>query len=157
MLRRKRSGCRGRERAWELDSFKQSLQGCRSLLRESSIFCTYVALPKTYKINISHRLIDAAAFDLNLTRLDVKTLQIDNVFVPAVGDRDSDDLRQNSSALFPPEFYVTLLHNATIKKLIGATSTYSECSGPVDNLFDKTGDVRFAHHHKVASYHQVTF
>jgi len=65
---------------------------------------------------------------------------IDNVFVPAVGDRDSDDLRQNSSALFPPEFYINLLSNATIKQLIGATSTYSECSNPVDNLFDKTGD-----------------
>lgn len=46
--------------------------------------------------------------------------QIENVFAPAVGDRDSDDLRQNSSALFPPEFYVTFLHNATITQRIGS-------------------------------------
>ena len=50
----------------------------------------------------------------------MKELQIENVFAPAVGDRDSDDLRQNSSALFPPEFYVTFLRNSTITKLIGS-------------------------------------
>lgn len=41
------------------------------------------------------------------------------MFVPAVGNRDSDDLRQNSSASFPPEFYVTLLRNATVLSKIG--------------------------------------
>lgn len=46
--------------------------------------------------------------------------QVENVFVPAVGDRDSDDLRQNSSALFPSESYVTFLRNSTITKLIGS-------------------------------------
>ena len=50
------------------------------------------------------------------------------MFVPAVGNRDSDDLRQNSSALFPPEFYLNLLANETVKKLIGAESTYGEWS-----------------------------
>ena len=81
------------------------------------------------------------------------------MFVPAVGDRDSDDLRQNSSASFPPEFYVSFLHNATVKQLIGATSTYSECSNAVDNLFDKTGDVSFflAISQALASYHQLMF
>lgn len=44
-----------------------------------------------------------------------------SVFVPAFGDRDVDDLRQNSSALFPPEFYLGFLVNETIKALIGAT------------------------------------
>lgn len=53
---------------------------------------------------------------------------MNNVFVPAVGNRDSDDLRQNSSALFPPEFYLNLLANETVKKLIGAESTYGEWS-----------------------------
>ncbi|KAF7794211.1 hypothetical protein EIP86_005343 [Pleurotus ostreatoroseus] len=48
---------------------------------------------------------------------------VENVFIPAVGDRDSDDLRQNSSALFPPEFYVTFLHNSTITTLIGSEVT----------------------------------
>lgn len=44
------------------------------------------------------------------------------MFVPAVGNRDSDDLRQTSSASFPPEFYVTLLRNAAITKAIGVDS-----------------------------------
>ncbi|KAL5497683.1 hypothetical protein ACEPAH_2614 [Sanghuangporus vaninii] len=65
---------------------------------------------------------------------------IENVFVPAVGDRDSDDLRQNSSALFPPEFYLKLLANETIKRQIGAESTYSECADAPFELFDRTGD-----------------
>ncbi|KAI0658185.1 alpha/beta-hydrolase [Cubamyces menziesii] len=64
---------------------------------------------------------------------------IDNVFVPAVGDRDSDDLRQNASSPnpFPPEFYVKFLRNATIVEKIGAEARYSECS---NSLFGRTGD-----------------
>ncbi|PSR85531.1 hypothetical protein PHLCEN_2v5422, partial [Hermanssonia centrifuga] len=67
---------------------------------------------------------------------------IENVFVPAVGNRDSDDLRQNSSALFPPEFYVNLLRNSTIMQLIGVDPgvTYRECAGSVDDQFSRTGD-----------------
>ncbi|EMD36755.1 hypothetical protein CERSUDRAFT_114672 [Gelatoporia subvermispora B] len=65
---------------------------------------------------------------------------IDNVFVPAVGDRDSDDLRQNSSALFPPEFYVTFLQNTSIMSKIGVQVKYEECSDPVDDEFSRTGD-----------------
>ncbi|KDR67990.1 hypothetical protein GALMADRAFT_161293 [Galerina marginata CBS 339.88] len=65
---------------------------------------------------------------------------VDNLFVPAVGDRDSDDLRQNSSSLFPPEFYVTLLRNASIMSQIGAESRYRECANPPFILFTKTGD-----------------
>ncbi|KAG7445250.1 alpha/beta-hydrolase [Guyanagaster necrorhizus] len=65
---------------------------------------------------------------------------IDNIFVPAVGDRDSDDLRQNSSALFPPSFYIDFLANTTVKKSIGATSDYSECPDAPYELFVRTGD-----------------
>ncbi|KAL7284880.1 hypothetical protein ACG7TL_002194 [Trametes sanguinea] len=67
---------------------------------------------------------------------------IENVFVPAVGDRDSDDLRQNASSPnpFPPEFYVKFLRNATIMEKIGAQARYSECSNPVDSQFSRTGD-----------------
>lgn len=68
-------------------------------------------------------------------------LQVNKVFSPAVGNRDSDDLRQNSSALFPPEFYLNLLANTTIKAKIGATSIYSECPDAPFELFEKTGDV----------------
>ncbi|KAF9025745.1 alpha/beta-hydrolase [Hymenopellis radicata] len=50
-----------------------------------------------------------------------------NLFIPAVGDRDSDDLRQNSSALFR-------------RRRIGAESQYSECADPPFDLFVKTGD-----------------
>ncbi|KAF8627081.1 hypothetical protein AX15_004559 [Amanita polypyramis BW_CC] len=62
------------------------------------------------------------------------------MYNPGIGDRDSYDLRQNSSALFPPEYYLNFLANATIKRLIGAESTYGECADPPYNLFVKTGD-----------------
>ncbi|KAI0752460.1 alpha/beta-hydrolase [Daedaleopsis nitida] len=64
---------------------------------------------------------------------------IENVFVPAVGDRDSDDLRQNASTPnpFPPEFYVSFLRSATVMQQIGAQARYSECS---NSLFSRTGD-----------------
>jgi hypothetical protein len=64
------------------------------------------------------------------------------VFIPAVGDRDSDDLRQNSSALFPPEFYVRFLNDPTIRAKIGAEVSYSECPNAPFVLFERTGDVR---------------
>ena len=67
--------------------------------------------------------------------------QIRNVFSPAVGDRDSDDLRQNSSALFPPNFFETLLRSSDIKAAIGANATYRSCPNAPFNLFTKTGDV----------------
>lgn len=71
---------------------------------------------------------------------DADNFCIDNVFVPAVGNRDSDDLRQNSSALFPPEFYVDFLHQTSIMQKIGAEVTYSECPDPPFELFTRTGD-----------------
>ncbi|KAH8112948.1 alpha/beta-hydrolase [Phellopilus nigrolimitatus] len=63
-----------------------------------------------------------------------------NVFTLAVGDRDSYDLRQNSSALFPPEYYLQLLANDTVKALIGAETTYGECPDAPYELFAATGD-----------------
>lgn len=57
------------------------------------------------------------------------------------GDRDPDDLRQNSSALFPPEYYSEYLANTTILSKIGAESTYEECPSPANQLFENTGDV----------------
>ncbi|KAF5350558.1 hypothetical protein D9756_008576 [Leucocoprinus leucothites] len=65
---------------------------------------------------------------------------IENVFVPAVGDRDSDDLRQNSSALFPPEFYVDFLNNPQTRKKIGAEVKYGECPDAPFEKFVRTGD-----------------
>ena len=64
------------------------------------------------------------------------------MFNPAVGDLDSEDLRQNSSALFPSESYVDFLHQADIQKKIGAEVRYHECPTTL-GLFDETGDVRF--------------
>ena len=68
--------------------------------------------------------------------------QVSNVFAPAVGDRDSDDLRQNSSTPnpFPPDFYVDFLRNATVMQRIGAQARYTECSGAVGSQFGRTGD-----------------
>ncbi|KAG6908990.1 hypothetical protein DXG01_002479 [Tephrocybe rancida] len=68
---------------------------------------------------------------------------IENVFVPAVGDRDSDDLRQNGSTpLFPPEYYVDFLGQASVRHLIGAEVAYHECANAPNALFSTTGDVR---------------
>ena len=66
-------------------------------------------------------------------------IQIENLFAPAVGDRDSDDLRQNASSPnpFPPEFYVSFLRNTTVMQKIGAQVRYSECSS---SQFGRTGD-----------------
>ena len=62
--------------------------------------------------------------------------------MPAVGDRDIDDLRQSADAPdpFPPEYYVAFLQNATVMRAIGAEVVYSECSDPVGDNFGRTGD-----------------
>jgi len=67
---------------------------------------------------------------------------VDNVFSPAVGDRDSDDLRQNDTTPnpFPPEFYVKYLRNADVQTAIGAKVRYSECPDAPFEQFTKTGD-----------------
>ena len=65
------------------------------------------------------------------------------VFKPAIGDRDADDLRQNSSALFPSSSYVDFLSQTDIQKKIGAEVQYQDFSDPSYNLFIKTGDVCF--------------
>ncbi|KAF9043005.1 alpha/beta-hydrolase [Panaeolus papilionaceus] len=67
---------------------------------------------------------------------------VDNVFVPAVGDRDSDDLRQlgNTTTPFPPEDYIKFLRRAEVVTAIGAVGTYRECANAPFALFSKTGD-----------------
>ncbi|KAJ3569949.1 hypothetical protein NP233_g4713 [Leucocoprinus birnbaumii] len=65
---------------------------------------------------------------------------VENVFIPAVGNRDSDDLRQNSSALFPPEFYVDFLNRADTRQKIGAEVRYQECPDAPFEKFVRTGD-----------------
>ncbi|KAF4608114.1 hypothetical protein EYR40_000458 [Pleurotus pulmonarius] len=65
---------------------------------------------------------------------------VDNVFIPAVGNRDSDDLRQTAPASFPPSFYVNFLRLPQTVAKIGAEATYSECPDAPFELFDRTGD-----------------
>ncbi|KNZ78375.1 Carboxypeptidase S1 [Termitomyces sp. J132] len=65
---------------------------------------------------------------------------VENVFIPAVGDRDPNDLRQNSPAPFPPEFYLSFLAQESIRTAIGAEVPYEECPDPPIELFAKTGD-----------------
>ena len=65
------------------------------------------------------------------------------MFIPAVGDRDPDDLRQNSSALFPSNSYGAFLNQTDIQKKIGAEVPYLECPDASFDLFVKTGDVCF--------------
>ncbi|PFH51148.1 hypothetical protein AMATHDRAFT_143154 [Amanita thiersii Skay4041] len=71
---------------------------------------------------------------------DADNFCVDKLFIPAVGDRDSDDLRQNSSALFPPEFYVNFLNIPEIQAKIGAEAKYQECPDAPFLLFVRTGD-----------------
>ncbi|KAH8103295.1 alpha/beta-hydrolase [Cristinia sonorae] len=67
---------------------------------------------------------------------------VQNIFSPAVGNRDSDDLRQsaNSQNPFPPEFYLTFLRNQTVLSKIGAQAKFSECANAPFSQFSKTGD-----------------
>ncbi|KAG2158088.1 Alpha/Beta hydrolase protein [Suillus bovinus] len=65
----------------------------------------------------------------------------DNVFIPAAGDYDPDDIRQNSSALFPPEYYVYYLRREDVMKKIGAQVKYEECPDAPYDKFVKTGDI----------------
>ncbi|KAN0094568.1 Alpha/Beta hydrolase fold [Tylopilus felleus] len=65
---------------------------------------------------------------------------IQNVYTPAVGNRDTDDLRQNSPASFPPEYYVNYLSLPEVVSAIGAGTTYQECPDAPYDLFAKTGD-----------------
>ena len=68
--------------------------------------------------------------------------QANNVENLAVGNRDAYDLRQNSTAAFPPPYYLTYLNRTDVISAIGAKSNYSECpDGPYDK-FTQTGDVR---------------
>ncbi|TRM57134.1 Alpha/Beta hydrolase protein [Schizophyllum amplum] len=67
---------------------------------------------------------------------------IENVFVPAVGNLSSYDLRQNASSdnVFPPEYYADYLSQDHILDAIGAESAFVECSDPVYYEFVETGD-----------------
>ncbi|KAG6380284.1 Alpha/Beta hydrolase protein [Boletus reticuloceps] len=80
------------------------------------------------------------ATDSNTICLKADDYCINNVYVPAVGNLDPYDLRQNSSALFPPEYYVTYLTNPEVMNAIGAETTYQECPDAPYELFVKTGD-----------------
>ncbi|KAG6326546.1 hypothetical protein ID866_12543 [Astraeus odoratus] len=72
--------------------------------------------------------------------LDADNYCINYVYVPAIGNYDPYDLRQNSSALFPPEYYVNYLQTPAIQKQIGAETKYSECSSKPYDLVINTGD-----------------
>ncbi|KAJ7189295.1 hypothetical protein GGX14DRAFT_408932 [Mycena pura] len=62
----------------------------------------------------------------------------ENLFTPAVRDCDPDDLRHNSSALFPPEFYLDHLDQTSVRTTIGAEVAYSECPKLPFELFAHT-------------------
>ncbi|KAG1825608.1 Alpha/Beta hydrolase protein [Suillus subaureus] len=65
---------------------------------------------------------------------------IDNLYYPAVEGYDQNDLRQNSSALFLPEYYVDYLREKHVMKKIGAEVKYEECANAPMKQFAKTGD-----------------
>ncbi|KIO02628.1 hypothetical protein M404DRAFT_147747 [Pisolithus tinctorius Marx 270] len=81
----------------------------------------------------------------NSTASDSVCLSADNycenyVLTAAIGDYDPYDLRQNSSALFPPEYYVKYLSIESVKKQIGAETTYKECPNRPYFKIINTGD-----------------
>jgi len=65
-----------------------------------------------------------------------------HIFLPAIQDRDSDDLRQfsNSTNPFPPTYYVSFLRSHSVLDAIGATSAYDACSNDVQAGFNSTGE-----------------
>ncbi|KAG1740415.1 Alpha/Beta hydrolase protein [Suillus paluster] len=65
---------------------------------------------------------------------------IDYLFAPAVNGYDTHDLRQNSSSLFPHEYYVDYLREKDVMKKIGAQVTYKECPYPPYDKLASTGD-----------------
>ncbi|KAG1740419.1 Alpha/Beta hydrolase protein [Suillus paluster] len=65
---------------------------------------------------------------------------IGNLLIPAVGDYDAYDLRQNSFALFPHEYYVDYLREKDVMKKIGTQVQYEECLDAPRGLFRQTGD-----------------
>ncbi|KAF8843465.1 alpha/beta-hydrolase, partial [Paxillus ammoniavirescens] len=81
----------------------------------------------------------------NSTESDNICHQADNycatyVSTPAIGGRDDNDLRQNSSALFPPEYYVDYLRKKHVMKKIGAQTKYEQCPDAPYTPFWNTGD-----------------
>ncbi|KAI6002114.1 Alpha/Beta hydrolase protein [Pisolithus albus] len=64
----------------------------------------------------------------------------DYVLTPAIGNYDPYDLRQNSSALFPPEYYVNYLAIESVKERIGAETVYEECPNKPYIKIVNTGD-----------------
>ncbi|KAG0696239.1 Alpha/Beta hydrolase protein [Suillus ampliporus] len=72
--------------------------------------------------------------------LDADNYCVNNVFYPAEGYYDTYDLRQNSSALFPPDYHIDYLHKKDVMKKIGAQIKYQECPDAPYELFVKTGD-----------------
>ncbi|KAI6014409.1 Alpha/Beta hydrolase protein [Pisolithus microcarpus] len=64
----------------------------------------------------------------------------DYVLTPAIGNYDPYDLRQNSSALFPPEYYVNYLSIESVKERIGAETAYEECPNKPYLKIMNTGD-----------------
>jgi carboxypeptidase C (cathepsin A) len=65
--------------------------------------------------------------------------EIEDVIFDA-GDYDVYDVRAPSNDPNPPETYVNYLSSASVKKAIGATSTYSECPNGPYQKFSQTGD-----------------
>lgn len=65
---------------------------------------------------------------------------VDNLYYPAVNGYDQNDLRQNSSVLFPPEYYVDYLRENHVMKNIGAEVKYEACADAPMEQFAKTGD-----------------
>lgn len=68
-------------------------------------------------------------------------MQNDYVFNPLVGQRDAYDLRQNSSALFPPTYYITYLASQNVMLKIGAEVSFQPCNNDTNALVLESGDV----------------
>ncbi|KIK29406.1 hypothetical protein PISMIDRAFT_480498 [Pisolithus microcarpus 441] len=64
----------------------------------------------------------------------------DYVLTPVIGNYDPYDLRQNSTAFFPPQYYSEYLSIESVKKQIGAETAYTNCSNEAYFKIIKTGD-----------------
>ncbi len=61
-----------------------------------------------------------------------------------MGDRDPNDLRQNSSTpsddVVPPTFYLDYLDDKNVLDLIGAQVSYDQCDDSVKARFSRNGE-----------------
>ncbi|KAF9005082.1 alpha/beta-hydrolase [Cyathus striatus] len=78
--------------------------------------------------------------DSNHTCLNAYAHCQNTIYDLAIDGRDSDDLRQNTSASFPPTFYLKYIRTQEVMDAIGARNSFDQCSDDVRVAFGDAGE-----------------